>query len=167
MARVTLWQGSVQQWDAWQEDEMKLFSRAEKPPGKYPIQHTDAEWQQALGSEAYRVLRKHETERPGTSALDTEHRKGTFCCAGCGAALFSSDTKFESGTGWPSFFKPIEGGVDTSEDRNFFMHRTEAHCANCGGHLGHVFCDGPPPTGRRYCINGVAMNFRPETQADQ
>jgi peptide-methionine (R)-S-oxide reductase len=139
---------------------MKLFGGPDKPAREYPIHHTDMEWQQVLGPEAYRVLRRHGTERPGTSPLNTEHRKGIFACAGCGTALFTSDTKFESGTGWPSFFKPIDGGVDTSEDRNFFMLRTEVHCANCGGHLGHVFRDGPAPTGLRYCMNGVAMTFR-------
>ena len=107
------------------------------------------------------MLRKHGTERAGSSPLDREKRKGTFACAGCGQDLFASETKFDSGTGWPSFFQPIEGAVGTSEDNTFFMRRTEVHCAHCGGHLGHVFEDGPKPTGLRYCMNGIAMNFRP------
>jgi peptide-methionine (R)-S-oxide reductase len=141
---------------------MKLFRGPDKPAQSYPIQRTDPEWREILGPEAYRVLRKHGTERPGTSPLNGEKRKGMFACAGCGTPLFSSDTKFESGTGWPSFFQPLGDSVDTTADRSFFMLRTEVHCAKCGGHLGHVFHDGPPPTGRRYCMNGVAMNFRPE-----
>ncbi len=125
----------------------------------YPIQRSDDEWRASLSPEAYRVLREHGTERPGTSPLNAEKRPGTFVCAGCGTPLFESGTKFESGTGWPSFFAPIEGGVGTQTDRSFFMTRTEVHCARCGGHLGHVFPDGPPPTGLRYCMNGVAMRF--------
>ncbi len=109
-----------------------------------------------------RVLRKHGTERAGTSPLDAEKRRGAFVCAGCGQELFASDTKFESGTGWPSFYAPIAQAVGTTTDRSFFMTRTEVHCARCGGHLGHVFPDGPPPTGQRYCMNGAAMRFEPE-----
>jgi peptide-methionine (R)-S-oxide reductase len=127
----------------------------------FPIQKTDAEWRAQLSAEAYYVLRGHGTERAGTSPLNQEHRDGTFRCAGCGAELFRSRAKFDSGTGWPSFFEPVEGGVATSVDRKFFMTRTEVHCARCGGHLGHVFDDGPPPTGLRYCMNGVAMTFEP------
>jgi peptide-methionine (R)-S-oxide reductase len=123
--------------------------------------HSDAEWQQRLTPEQYRVLRRHGTERAGTSPLDREKRRGTFACAGCGQPLFSSDTKFESGTGWPSFFTPLEGAVETSTDRSWFMSRTEVHCSRCGGHLGHIFPDGPAPTGLRYCMNGVAMAFDP------
>src|SRR6185437_1757146 len=115
-----------------------------------------------LTPEQHHVLREHGTERAGSSPLNHEKRAGTFKCAGCGTPLFSSDTKFESGTGWPSFFQPLGDSVDTTADRSFFMLRTEVHCAKCGGHLGHVFHDGPPPTGQRYCMNGVAMNFRPE-----
>lgn len=140
---------------------MKLFGRKETPERDYPVRHSDEEWHQMLGPDAYRVLRKHGTERPGTSPLNAEKRKGVFTCAGCGTELFSSDTKFESGTGWPSFFAPIAEGVDTSVDNSLFMTRTEVHCAKCGGHLGHVFPDGPAPTGQRYCMNGVAMQFRP------
>jgi peptide-methionine (R)-S-oxide reductase len=114
-----------------------------------------------LTPEQYHVLREHGTERPGSSPLNGEKRRGTFRCAGCGRPLFSSEAKFESGTGWPSFYEPLEGAVGTSTDKSFFMIRTEVHCANCGGHLGHVFPDGPPPTGLRYCMNGVALEFEP------
>lgn len=123
---------------------------------------SDAEWQARLTPEQYKVLRKHATERAGTSPLNHEKRRGTFCCAGCGTALFASDTKFESGTGWPSFWQPLDGAVGTTTDRSWFMTRTEVHCARCEGHLGHVFEDGPDPTGLRYCMNGVAMVFTPE-----
>ncbi len=124
---------------------------------------TDAEWQQVLTPEEYKVLRKHGTERAGTSPLNQEKRHGTFVCAGCGTPVFSSETKFESGTGWPSFWDPLDGAVATTTDRSWFMTRTEVHCANCQGHLGHVFEDGPPPTGLRYCMNGIAMKFEPES----
>jgi peptide-methionine (R)-S-oxide reductase len=123
---------------------------------------SDAEWHKRLNGEQYNVLRKHGTERAGTSPLNKEKRKGTFTCAGCDLPLFSSDTKFESGTGWPSFFQPLPGGVDTTTDRSFFMTRTEVNCHRCAGHLGHVFDDGPKPTGLRYCMNGIAMKFIPE-----
>jgi peptide-methionine (R)-S-oxide reductase len=130
------------------------------------IEKTDAEWRATLSPEAYRVLREHGTERAGTSPLNMEKRKGVFACAGCGKELFPSDTKFESGTGWPSFWAPIaEDAVATSEDRSWFMRRTEVHCADCGGHLGHVFPDGPKPTGLRYCMNGAAMTFEPDEKA--
>ena len=128
----------------------------------YPVTHSDEEWRRLLTPEQYAVLRKHGTERAGTSPLNQEKREGAFVCAGCGQELFSSRAKFESGTGWPSFTRPIEGAVATSEDRSLFMTRTEVHCSRCGGHLGHVFEDGPPPTGLRYCMNGVAMKFEPE-----
>lgn len=127
----------------------------------YPVAHSDAEWRQKLSPDQFHVLRKHGTERAGTSPLDKEHRPGTFTCAGCGQELFQSETKFNSGTGWPSFWMPIEGAVGTTVDRSFFMTRTEVHCSRCGGHLGHVFEDGPKPTGLRYCMNGVAMTFAP------
>jgi peptide-methionine (R)-S-oxide reductase len=127
----------------------------------YPVQKSEAEWKAVLSPEAFRVLREHGTERPGTSPLNSEKRPGTFVCAGCGTPLFEASTKFESGTGWPSFWAPIEGAVATTTDRSFFMTRTEVHCANCGGHLGHVFPDGPRPTGQRYCMNGVSLGFKP------
>jgi peptide-methionine (R)-S-oxide reductase len=126
------------------------------------IELSDDEWRQRLSPEQYRVLRGHGTERAGTSPLDREKRAGTFLCAGCEQELFDSAAKFDSGTGWPSFFQPREGAVGTTTDRKFFMTRTEVHCARCGGHLGHVFDDGPAPTGLRYCMNGVAMKFTPK-----
>jgi len=131
--------------------------------GQFPVSKSPAEWRQQLTPEQYHVLREHGTERAGTSPLNSEKRSGTFVCAACEQDLFSSGTKYESGTGWPSFWQPLEGAVGTSEDRAFFMTRTEVHCSRCGGHLGHVFEDGPKPTGLRYCMNGVAMNFRPES----
>jgi peptide-methionine (R)-S-oxide reductase len=123
---------------------------------------SDMDWRQRLNANQYMILRQHGTERAGSSPLNKEKRKGTFACAGCDLPLFSSDTKFESGTGWPSFYQPLSNAVETKADRSFFMTRTEVHCARCLGHLGHVFDDGPPPTGLRYCMNGVAMKFLPE-----
>ena len=128
---------------------------------KFPDEKTDAEWREILTPEQYTVLREHATERPGSCALLYEKRAGTFSCVGCGAPLFIATRKFESGTGWPSLFDPIEGAIETTVDRSHFMVRTEVHCSQCGGHLGHVFEDGPPPTGLRYCINGVALDFKP------
>ncbi len=127
----------------------------------YPVQKTEEEWRQTLTPEQYHVMREHGTERPGSCALLQEKRRGTFSCAGCGQALFVADRKFESGTGWPSFFAPMEGAIGETVDRSHFMTRTEVHCNSCGSHLGHVFPDGPPPTGLRYCINGVALAFEP------
>jgi peptide-methionine (R)-S-oxide reductase len=127
----------------------------------FELKMSEAEWRAKLTPAQYHVLREHGTERAGTSPLNAEKRKGAFHCAGCDKALFSSETKFESGTGWPSFFKPLDGAVGTSSDNTFFMRRTEVHCQRCGGHLGHVFDDGPPPTGQRYCMNGIAMTFKP------
>jgi peptide-methionine (R)-S-oxide reductase len=121
----------------------------------------DADWRERLTPEQFRVLRQHGTERAGTSPLNAEKRPGIFACAGCGQKLYASDTKFESGSGWPSFFAPIEGAVGTTTDRSLFMTRTEVHCVRCGGHLGHVFPDGPRPTGLRYCMNGAALRFEP------
>lgn len=127
----------------------------------FPVAHSDAEWRDLLTPAQYRVLRDHGTESPSSSPLDAEERAGTYACAGCGQALFASAAKFHSGTGWPSFWAPLEGAVGTTTDRSFFMLRTEVHCSRCGGHLGHVFEDGPPPSGLRYCMNGVALAFRP------
>ena len=127
------------------------------------MQNPDDEWRDKLTAEQYHVLRKHGTEPPGSSPLNAEKRGGTFTCAACGQPLFSADAKYESGTGWPSFWKPIEDrAVATTTDRSLFMTRTEVHCAKCEGHLGHVFPDGPQPTGLRYCMNGVALKFEPE-----
>ncbi len=127
----------------------------------YPVTHTDAEWRAKLTPEQYQVMRNHGTERPGSCGLLYEKRAGTFSCAGCDQPLFESKLKFESGTGWPSFNDPVPGSVETTEDRSYGMVRVEVHCARCGSHLGHVFPDGPPPTGLRYCINGVALDFQP------
>jgi peptide-methionine (R)-S-oxide reductase len=128
---------------------------------QFPVTKSEEEWRRILTPEQYAVLRGHGTERPGSCALLTEHRAGTFTCVGCGQPLFVAERKFESGTGWPSFFAPIDGSIGTSTDRSHFMTRTEVHCSRCGGHLGHVFDDGPPPTGLRYCINGVVLKFEP------
>ena len=123
---------------------------------------SDTDWRQRLTASQYMVLRQQGTERPGSSPLNKEKRKGTFACAGCDLLLFSSDTKFESGTGWPSFYQPLSNAVETKTDRSLLMTRTEVHCSRCLGHLGHVFDDGPPPTGLRYCMNGVALKFVPQ-----
>ena len=128
---------------------------------RFPLEKTDEQWRRELTPAAYYVLREHGTERAGTSPLNHEKREGTFHCAACGQPLFDSDTKYESGTGWPSFWKPLDNAVGTTVDRSYFMVRTEVHCARCGGHLGHVFEDGPKPTGLRYCMNGVALAFKP------
>jgi peptide-methionine (R)-S-oxide reductase len=131
----------------------------------FEIEKSDDEWRRLLEPAQYRVLRQHATERPHSSPLNGEKRKGTFACAGCDLPLFSSDTKFESGTGWPSYYEPLANAVGTSSDRSLLVPRTEVHCRRCGGHLGHVFNDGPPPTGLRYCINGVALKFTPSDNA--
>jgi peptide-methionine (R)-S-oxide reductase len=136
-------------------------------PGEtFEVVKSDEEWRKQLTPEQYQVMRQHGTERPGTCALLHEKRAGTFACVACGLPLFKSGPKFESGTGWPSFFAPLEGAVATTTDRSHFMTRTEVHCRRCGGHLGHVFDDGPPPTGQRYCINGVALTFQADAQTD-
>jgi peptide-methionine (R)-S-oxide reductase len=140
----------------------EVSMRADRAEGEsFPVQYSDAEWRQRLTPEQYRVLRQHGTEAPGSCALLQEKRPGTFVCAGCDQPLFRADTKFESGTGWPSFFNPVAEAIGSTQDMSYGMVRTEVHCSRCGGHLGHVFPDGPPPSGLRYCINGVAINFRP------
>src|SRR5262249_20624302 len=131
------------------------------PAASFEVEKSDAEWRKLLTPAQYNVLRRHGTEAPYSSPLNLEKRAGTFACAGCDLPLYSSKTKFESGTGWPSFYEPLPDAVGTSEDRAYFMKRTEVHCRRCGGHLGHVFEDGPKPTGLRYCMNGVALKFTP------
>jgi len=132
-----------------------------KDARRFEVNLTEDQWRERLTPEQFRVLRKHGTEPAGSSPLDDVKEPGTFVCAGCEQPLFKTATKFDSGTGWPSFYEPIEGAVGTTTDRSFFMTRTEVHCSRCGGHLGHVFNDGPAPTGLRYCMNGVAMEFEP------
>ncbi len=140
----------------------KLVPAAAAAQGRFPVTKSDAEWRAQLTPAQYEVLREHGTEPAGSSPLDKIYEPGTYHCAGCDQALFSSETKYDSGTGWPSFWKPLDGAIGTREDRSFFfLVRTEVHCSNCGGHLGHVFDDGPPPTGLRYCLNGVALKFVP------
>lgn len=129
--------------------------------GGFAFVLTDEDWRARLSPESYAVLRRHKTERAGTSPLNHEKRPGTFLCAGCGHPLFDAATKYESGSGWPSFWQPLEGAVGTRVDRTLWMTRTEVHCRHCGGHLGHVFEDGPRPTGLRFCMNGLALDFRP------
>ena len=136
-------------------------SSAGTSPGTFEVTKTEAEWRKALTPQQYYVLRDHGTERPFSSPLDREYRAGTFSCAGCQLPLFSSATKYDSRTGWPSFYAPLDDAVRTRIDRSLFMTRTEVHCRRCGGHLGHVFDDGPPPTGLRYCMNGAALLFTP------
>ncbi len=143
-------------------------SSSETSKANFEVSHTDEEWRSRLTPEQYRVLRQHGTERAGTSPLDKQYDPGIYHCAGCGQPLFDAGTKFNSGTGWPSFFAPLDDAVETQTDRSFFMTRNEVHCRHCGGHLGHVFEDGPKPTGLRYCMNGVSLDFRAgETPADQ
>ena len=135
------------------------------PAEKFEVEKSDAEWRKQLTPAQYDILRNHGTERAGTSPLNHEKRKGTFACAGCDLPLYSSETKFESGTGWPSFYQPLENAVGKTEDRTFGMSRTEVHCRRCGGHLGHVFDDGPKPTGLRYCIDGFGLVFKPSASS--
>jgi peptide-methionine (R)-S-oxide reductase len=131
---------------------------------EFEVKHDDTEWRKKLNPAAYHVLREHGTERAGTSPLDKKYDPGVYHCAGCGQPLFEADTKFNSGSGWPSFHTPMDGAVETDTDTSHFMSRTEVHCKKCGGHLGHVFDDGPQPTGLRYCMNGVSLDFKPEDE---
>ncbi len=146
---------------------MSLFSRgraaATTTAETFEVQFTQDQWREKLSKEQFYVLREHGTERSGSSPLDHEKRVGVFHCAGCDLAVYDSNTKFDSGTGWPSFFQPIPNAIGTSIDKSFFSTRTEVHCRRCGGHLGHVFEDGPKPTGLRYCMNGVAMTFKAQS----
>ena len=131
---------------------------------QFEVTKTEQEWKETLTPEQFNVLRKHGTERAGTSPLDKQYGEGIYTCAGCGQPLFTSETKYDSRTGWPSFYQPIEGAIETSIDRSLFMTRIEVHCSRCGGHLGHVFSDGPKPTGERYCMNGVSLNFKAKAE---
>ncbi|HET9429304.1 MAG TPA: peptide-methionine (R)-S-oxide reductase MsrB [Allosphingosinicella sp.] len=142
-----------------------LIGHEEAKAERFELNLTPEQWRQRLTPAQYRVLRQEGTERAGSSPLDDEHRRGTFLCAGCDLPVFRSQDKFDSGTGWPSFVRPIRGAIRTRPDTTFFITRTEVHCRRCGGHLGHVFDDGPPPTGQRWCMNGVAMKFVPATRA--
>jgi peptide-methionine (R)-S-oxide reductase len=141
--------------------QLRLGSPARAAEGNFEISLTEDEWRSRLSPEQFSVLRQEGTERPYSSPLNDEHRAGTFSCAGCDLPLFDSATKFDSGTGWPSFYQPLENAVGETEDRTLGMLRTEVHCRRCGGHLGHVFNDGPPPTGLRYCMNGLSLEFEP------
>jgi len=134
--------------------------------GKFPVDKTDEQWRRELTPEQFEVLRKHGTERAGTSSLNYEKRDGSYRCAGCGQVLFEARTKYESGTGWPSFWAPVEGAVETRTDKSLFTRRVEVHCSRCGGHLGHVFDDGPAPTRQRYCMNGVSLEFAAKDAAE-
>ncbi len=141
----------------------------EKQTKQFEVSHTDEEWRQKLGPARYQVLREHGTERAGSSPLDKNYDPGVYYCAGCGQPLFTADTKYNSRSGWPSFWQPLDGAVETQTDRSHFMERNEVHCKRCGGHLGHVFDDGPNPTGLRYCMNGLSLDFHPgeETPAEK
>jgi len=144
----------------------KLTKASAAADGKFEVEKTPEEWKRQLTPEQYRVLREHGTERPYSSPLNHEKRKGMFACVGCDLPLYSSETKYDSGTGWPSFFDHLPDAIGKTEDRSYFMIRTEVHCRRCGGHLGHVFNDGPRPTGLRYCMDGVAMTFKPAEGAN-
>jgi peptide-methionine (R)-S-oxide reductase len=140
----------------------RLFGGEKASPADYEVKHSEAEWRERLAPERFAVLRRHATEAPFSSPLNGEKRLGTFNCAGCGLPLYISETKFDSGTGWPSFFAALPEAVGTQTDYKLVLPRTELHCSRCGGHLGHVFPDGPAPTGERHCINGVALEFKPD-----
>ena len=137
----------------------RLGGRGRSSAKSFAVALSDDEWRRKLSPAQYRVLREHGTERAGSSPLDKQYDEGIYHCAGCGQPLFASNTKFNSGTGWPSFWAPLDDAVETETDRSFFMSRTEVHCSRCGGHIGHVFDDGPQPTGQRYCMNGVSLDF--------
>ena len=157
---VTVAAGAVAAFLGWRwfRDETARAEQAQS----FEIEKTPEEWKRLLTPEQYAVLRDHDTERPGTSPLNDEKRKGIYSCAGCDLPLYSSEAKYDSGTGWPSFFEPLPNAIGTSVDRKLFIERTEVHCRRCGGHLGHVFDDGPEPTGLRYCMNGLALKFTAE-----
>jgi peptide-methionine (R)-S-oxide reductase len=142
-----------------------LGTGAGEAAGRFEIEKSDSEWRRLLSKSQYEVLRLHRTETPGSSPLNHEKRKGSYACAGCELPLFASETKYDSGTGWPSFYRPLPNAIGTKADYALLVPRTEVHCRRCGGHLGHVFKDGPPPTGLRYCINGVALIFTPDPAA--
>lgn len=161
MTRRTLGLGTLAAALGLAVDGRRAARAAGSAAKTFPLMLSEAEWRKRLTPVQFYVLREHGTEPPYSSPLDREKRRGTFHCAGCEEPLFASETKFDSGTGWPSFYQPLDGRIGTSEDRSFFMTRTEVHCANCGGHLGHVFDDGPRPTGLRYCMNGVSLAFKP------
>lgn len=148
----------------WSLSRLMSNAQAANSRQRFPFELGDAEWRRRLTPAQFRVLRDHGTERPFSSPLDQEKRRGVFACAGCGHQLFRSETKYDSGTGWPSFHSPIPSAVGYRDDFSLFLRRTEVHCANCGGHIGHVFDDGPRPTGKRYCMNGVAMTFTPDAE---
>jgi peptide-methionine (R)-S-oxide reductase len=137
----------------------RLSGRGHGAGKSFPVARSEEEWRRKLSAPQYRVLREHGTERAGSNPLDKQYGAGVYHCAGCGQPVFASDTKFDSGTGWPSFWAPLDEAVETETDRSLFMTRTEVHCSRCGGHLGHVFDDGPQPTGQRYCMNGVSLDF--------
>jgi peptide-methionine (R)-S-oxide reductase len=143
----------------------RLSGRGHSPRKAFPVALSEEEWRGKLSAAQYRVLREHGTERAGSSPLDKQYSAGVYHCAGCGQPLFSADAKFNSGTGWPSFWAPLDEAIETETDRSLFMTRTEVHCIRCGGHLGHVFDDGPEPTGQRYCMNGVSLEFHPAETA--
>ncbi|MDX2229518.1 MAG: peptide-methionine (R)-S-oxide reductase MsrB [Leptolyngbyaceae cyanobacterium bins.349] len=145
----------------WRDSQEMAFSNPQTGSKSFELNKTEQEWRQILTPEEFRVLRQHGTEQAGSSPLDQEYGQGTYVCAGCDLPLFASETKYNSGTGWPSFWDPLDNAVGTTTDKSFLMVRTEVHCRRCGGHLGHVFLDGPKPTGKRYCMNGAALKFLP------